>query len=604
MNTIEKSMYEWKDINWRKVERCVFKMQKRIFRASQQGNVKLVHKLQRLLLKSWYSKLLAVRRVSQDNQGKKTAGVDGVKSLTPTKRITLVNQLKLGNKSKPTRRVWIPKPGTDEGRPLGIPTMNERALQALVKLAMEPEWETRFEPNSYGFRPGRSAHDAIGAIFLAIRYKPKFVLDADISKCFDKINHQKLLAKLQTYPKLRQQVKAWLKSGVMEKADWFPTNEGTPQGGVISPLLANIALHGMEERVKQYAESQKWKTNKGNALSKSNKRNSISLIRYADDFVIMHEKLDVILDCQKIINEWLAEMGLELKPSKTKITHTLNKHNEETGFNFLGFNIRQYPQGKNQCGCNTQREKLGFVTLITPSKEKVKTHIQKLADTIAKNKSSPQVALIKEVNPIIRGWSNYYSPVVSKETYSYCDNILYYQLRRWGKRRHPNKSQKWVHKKYWNSIGTRNWVFSTRGDEKAYKLSRHSDVKIVRHTKVKGEKSPFDGDLTYWSSRMGSHPEMPSDKATLLKKQKGRCAYCGLTFRDGDLMEIDHITPKSLGGNNHRSNKQLLHHHCHDKKTALDGSSTHDKRLIIKEPCEAKVSRTVLKTSQRGDSLA
>jgi RNA-directed DNA polymerase len=372
MNTIEKSMYEWKDINWRKVERCVFKMQKRIFRASQQGNVKLVHKLQRLLLKSWYSKLLAVRRVSQDNQGKKTAGVDGVKSLTPTKRITLVNQLKLGNKSKPTRRVWIPKPGTDEGRPLGIPTMNERALQALVKLAMEPEWETRFEPNSYGFRPGRSAHDAIGAIFLAIRYKPKFVLDADISKCFDKINHQKLLTKLQTYPRLRRQVKAWLKSGVMEKADWFPTNEGTPQGGVISPLLANIALHGMEERVKQYAESQKWKTNKGNALSKSNKRNSISLIRYADDLVIMHEKLDVILDCQKIINEWLAEMGLELKPSKTKITHTLNKHNEETGFNFLGFKIRQYPQGKNQCGYNTHGEKLGFITLINPSIATVK----------------------------------------------------------------------------------------------------------------------------------------------------------------------------------------------------------------------------------------
>ncbi|MFM6455397.1 MAG: reverse transcriptase domain-containing protein, partial [Planktothrix sp.] len=318
MNTIEKSMYEWKDINWRKVERCVFKMQKRIFRANQQGKVKLVHNLQRLLMNSWYSKLLAVRRVSQDNQGKKTSGVDGIKSLTPKERITLVNQLKLGHKSKPTRRIWIPKPGTNEKRPLGIPTMYDRALQSLVKLAMEPEWEAFFEPNSYGFRPGRSAHDAIEAIFLAIRYKPKFVLDADISKCFDKINHQKLLAKLQTYPTLRRQVKAWLKSGVMEKADWFPTNEGTPQGGVISPLLANIALHGMEEQVKQYAENSKWKTDQGNAMSKSNRRNSISLIRYADDFVILHERLDVILDCQKIINEWLAEMGLELKPSKTK----------------------------------------------------------------------------------------------------------------------------------------------------------------------------------------------------------------------------------------------------------------------------------------------
>ncbi|GET39532.1 RNA-directed DNA polymerase [Microseira wollei NIES-4236] len=186
-----------RSIGWRKVERCVFKLQKRIFRSSQQGNVKLIHKLQRLLLKSWYSKLLAVRRVTPDNQGKKTAGVDGRKSLTPPGRITLVNQLKVGHKSKPNRRVWIPKPGNDEKRPLGIPTMYERALQALVKLAMEPEWEARFEPNSYGLGPGRSTHDAIEAIFLAIRYKPKFVLDADISKCFDKINHEKLLTKLR-----------------------------------------------------------------------------------------------------------------------------------------------------------------------------------------------------------------------------------------------------------------------------------------------------------------------------------------------------------------------------------------------------------------------
>ncbi len=588
MNTIEKSMYEWKDINWRKVERCVFKMQKRIFRASQQGNVKLVHKLQRLLIKSWYAKLLAVRRVNQDNQGKKTAGIDGVKSLTPEQRMALANNLKLGNKSKPTRRVWIPKPNTEEKRPLGIPTMYERALQALVKLTLEPEWEAKFEPNSYGFRPGRSAHDAIGAIFLAIRYKPKFVLDADISKCFDKINHEKLLAKLRTYPKLRRQVKAWLKSGVIDNKTLFPTNEGTPQGGVISPLLANIALHGMEEQVKQYAESQKWKDRNGKTIPSRSKKESLSLIRYADDFIIMHERLDAILDCQKIISDWLAEMGLELKPSKTKITHTLNKYEGKIGFDFLGFNVRQYPQGKNQCGCNTKGEKLGYKILITPSKEKVKVHIRKLADTIAKHKSSPQIALIKEVNPIIRGWSNYYSTQVSKGVYNYCDNILYLQLRRWGKRRHPNKSLKWVHNKYWNSIGTRNWVFSTREGQKAYKLLKHSDTKIVRHTKVRGEKSPYDGDLTYWSSRMGSHPEMPQEKAFLLKKQIGKCAYCELTFRDGDLMEVDHITPKSLGGSNHKSNKQLLHRHCHDKKTTQDGSSARNKRLTIEEPYEVE----------------
>ncbi|WP_264197175.1 reverse transcriptase domain-containing protein, partial [Microseira wollei] len=215
--------------------------------------------------------------------------------------------------------------------------------------------------------------------------------------CFDKINHEKLLAKLQTYPKLRRQIKTWLKSGVMDDKTLFPTNEGTPQGGVISPLLANIALHGMEERVKQYAE-----TLKG---GKRDNRKSLSLIRYADDFVIIHERLEVILDCQKIINDWLAEIGLELKPSKTKISHTLNNVKGNVGFDFLGFTIRQYPLGKNQSGKDTRGNKLGFKTLVTPSKNKVKLHIQKIGETIANNKASTQMEIIKEVNPIIRGWS-------------------------------------------------------------------------------------------------------------------------------------------------------------------------------------------------------
>jgi RNA-directed DNA polymerase len=249
MNTALKPMYEWKDINWRKLERNIFKLQKRIYQASSRGDVKLVRKLQKLLISSRSARALSVRRVTQDNQGKKTAGVDGVKSLTPKQRLTLMNEIKMDSKVKPTRRVWIPKPGTEEKRPLGIPTMNDRALQALVKMALEPEWEARFEPNSYGFRPGRSCHDAVRAIFNAIRSKSKFVLDADISKCFDRINHDVLLKKLNTYPTLRRQIRAWLKAGVMDGKNLFPTDEGTPQGGVISPLLANVALHGMEELI-------------------------------------------------------------------------------------------------------------------------------------------------------------------------------------------------------------------------------------------------------------------------------------------------------------------------------------------------------------------
>ncbi|MGH2412570.1 MAG: reverse transcriptase domain-containing protein, partial [Microcystaceae cyanobacterium] len=372
-------MVEWKHINWRKLEKCVFKLQKRIYRASARGDVKTVRRLQKTLMRSWSAKCLAVRRVTQDNQGKKTAGVDGVKSLTPIQRQELVTKLRLNPKARPTRRVWIPKPGTEEKRPLGIPTMYDRALQALVKLALEPDWEARFEPNSYGFRPGRSCHDAIGAIFTAIAQKPKYVLDADIAKCFDRINHQALLEKLNTFPTIRRQIRAWLKAGVMDGGKLFPTSEGTPQGGVISPLLANIALHGMENRIKQAFPKKGGK----------NHFNPPNMIRYADDFVVFHEDLTVVQRCQQIISEWLKGMGLELKPSKTRLTHTLHKYEEQKpGFDFLGFNIKQYPVGKYQSGKNNQGTLLGFKTLIKPSSKKLKIHTESLRSVIRTHKAA------------------------------------------------------------------------------------------------------------------------------------------------------------------------------------------------------------------------
>ncbi|EAW33662.1 group II intron reverse transcriptase/maturase [Lyngbya sp. PCC 8106] len=587
-----KTTVEWNQVNWRKLERKVYKLQKRIYRASQRGDVKAVRKLQKTLMKSWSARALALRRVTQDNQGKKTAGVDGVKSLTPKQRLSLVVNLKLSSKVAPTRRVWIPKPGTEEKRPLGIPTMNDRALQALVKLALEPEWEARFEPNSYGFRPGRSCHDAIEAIFLSIKQKPKYVLDADIAKCFDRIDHETLIRKLNTFPTIRRQVRAWLKAGVMDGKQLFPTSEGTPQGGVISPLLANIALHGMEERIKQYAETM--------AGRKQANRQNLSVIRYADDFVIIHEDITVVQRCKEIISEWLQGMGLELKPSKTRLAHTLNQYEQEKpGFDFLGFTIQQFPVGK-------YHSKQGFKTIITPSKQKQKVHYDQIASVIETHKAAPQAALISRLNPIIRGWANYYATVVSKVAYTDIDNLTYQKLRAWAKRRHPKKSGKWGANKYWQSINGNNWVFATRNGKTIIRLLNHADTSIMRHVKVKGESSPYDGNLVYWSSRMGKNPEMPTRVAKLLKVQKGKCAHCGLHFREEDVIEVDHIIPKSKGGKDEYKNLQLLHRHCHDKKTVNDGSlrGTRDKSQVIEEPDEVKVSRPVLKTSQRGDSLA
>lgn len=594
-----KTTVEWNNIPWRKLARYCYKLQKRIYRASQRGDVKAIRSLQKTLMKSWSAKCLAVRRVTQDNQGKKTAGVDGLKSLAPKARLTLVKSLNLGFKAAPTRRVWIPKPGSEEKRPLGIPTIYDRALQALVKMALEPEWEALFEPNSYGFRPGRSCQDAIEAIFIAINHEPKFVLDADISKCFDKINQKALLEKIHTYPSLRRQIKAWLKAGVMDSKQLFPTKEGTPQGNVISPLLANIALHGMENRIKQAFPRSRTTVN-GKRVYKCLPPN---VIRYADDFVILHKDISVIQKCKEIITDWLKGMGLELKPSKTRLAHTLERHEEEeSGFDFLGFNVKQYHAGKYRSGKNKEGELLGYKTVITPSTKKRKVHYEQIAKIIDDHISKPQEALIAKLAPIIIGWTRYYASVSSRDTFEELDNLVYSKLRAWSRKRHPNKGGRWITDKYWQTIGSRNWVFANeQTGSNPMQLPLHTDRSIVRHTKVKGEASPYDGNLVYWSTRMGKHPETTPKVATLLKRQKGKCAQCGLYIKDGDLFEVDHIQPKALGGKDGYKNLQILHRHCHDIKTAIDIKGMRDKHQITEEPYEVKASRTVLEPSMNGD---
>jgi RNA-directed DNA polymerase len=567
----------WEHLPWRKLEKHVYRIQKRIFRAEQAGKTQVVHKLQKLLLKSEAARLIAVRRVTQENQGKKTAGVDGVKSLKPAERLEMASQLhpkQWKRAMQPVRRIYIPKPGKTEKRPLGIPTMYERARQSLVKIVLEPEWEAKFEPNSYGFRPGRSCHDAIEAIFTTIRSKHKYVLDADIAGCFDNIDHDQLLQKLQTTPAIRAMIKQWLKAGALDENAFLQTERGTPQGGTLSPLLANIALDGMEALLKKsfkYTEGEPY------------------FVRYADDFLVFHDTQEGIEKAKKLIEDWLQKRGLTLKESKTRITNTKEE------FEFLGFSIRQFPVGKTHTGKTPHGKPLGFKTIIKPSKEATARHLQAIAEKCKQLRAAPQEQLIHALNPIIRGWANYYRGVVSKEVYSRCDNQIYLLLTQWAEHRHRKKSATWQDRKYWTREPNKRHSFETD----KVTLRRHSDTPIQRHVKVRGMASPYDGNLLYWSKRLKNHPMTKNGLARLLQKQDGKCKWCGLVFKDGDHIEVDHIQPISMGGADHLENKCALHLHCHDQRHSI-----HEKDSITEEPCASKEARTVLKTSIGGDFYA
>jgi RNA-directed DNA polymerase len=561
----------WNALPWRKLEQHVYRIQKRIYQARKRGKTRTVHKLQKLLMKSEAARLVAVRRVTQENRGKKTAGVDGVKSVPPTHRLDLARQIHprywKHQQAKPVRRVWIPKPGKkNEQRPLGIPTMLDRSKQALAKMGLEPEWESVFEPNSYGFRPGRSCHDAMGAIFNAIRFKPKFVFDADIAGCFDHIQHEALLEKLQTYPAMRQTIKAWLKAGVMEHGHYTDTGSGAPQGGVISPLLMNVALHGLEKVIETGYRR------KDRSIEKP------ILVRYADDFAIFHSDEQKLLAAAEAVKGHLNGMGLELKPSKTRVAHTLRCYNGSIGFDFLGFTVRHFPAGKNRTAKNTNGTPLGFRTIITPSKEAIKRHVQEMKRALQARRHLSQEELIRAISPLTKGWANYYKTAVAAAVFKECDHILFLQLMQWAKHKHPTRGSRWLRRTYWRKRETRNWVFATR---EGVEIRTHSKTVIQRYTKVKGNASPYDGHILYWSRRLSSHPMLNGTKGKLLQRQGGKCLWCGLLFQDEHSIEIDHITPKSRGGGEELSNKCALHRHCHDARHTKDDVQGYQSQLTI-----------------------
>ncbi len=581
----QKVRYEWNEVPWRKLEKSSFKLQKRIYRASKCNDIKKMHDLQRLLQKSTSARMIAVRKVTQDNRGKRTAGIDGKANLNQKERLQLAKSLDIRERAKPSRRIWIPKLGKSEKRPLGIPTITDRAKQTLVKMMLEPEWEAKFEPNIYGFRPGRSCHDAIEAIFQALIKKTVFVLDADISGCFDNINHHILLEKLNTTPTLRRIVKGWLKAGVMENRIFQPSRSGTIQGGTISPLLACIALHGLENYLKEIMAEEliSYRKTKPGRTCRENAKRSLSVITYADDFVVLHESEEIVLKAKTLIEEWLKTIGLELNPSKTRISHTQKFLKEiKPGFNFLGFTIRQYP---------TKHNKMSYKSIIKPSRNSIEQHSLVIKSKLKKMRGESQEAVISHLNPIIRGWCQYYASVVSSKAFGAMDNTMFRKLWKWAMFKHPNKGRCWIKRKYFKKYGNDKWRYMTSN---GMRLIKHGDHDIKRHVKVIGAKSPYDGDWTYWGKRMSKILDKSPQTIKLLKMQQGKCDCCQLWFKNGDILEIHHKDHNKQ--NNTITNLSMLHGHCHDSLHR----SMHEKRQAREKPYEAKVSRTVLKSSEEG----
>lgn len=555
----------WKEIQWVTVDKVVFRLQLRIYKAAMKQEFEKMYKIQKLLISSQMAKYLATRKVTQDNAGKNTPGVDSKLITTPNQKFDLANQLKLDGKSSPILRTYIPA-GPDKQRPLGIPTITDRAKQMLAYLALCPQWEAQFEASSYGFRPGRSVQDAVEAVFLGIAKKPKWVLDADISKCFDSINHQYLLDKCKTYPEMRKQIKAWLKAGILDGGDFTFPEMGTPQGGIISPLLANIAMHGLRDKLDKHI----------NTLGghRPNNRQALTYVRYADDFVIMYPDKEVLEQLKEVTERFLKPIGLELHPIKTRIVHTLNATDDSPpGFTFLGFDVIQKKKWIKMREAITKRpSSQTFVTLITPSKEGVKKHKLKIREVVQSYRGASQTRLIQKLNPIIRGWALSKRTQISSKIFQSLDKYVYLLLWKWARKRHPKMSKYKLKEKYWHIVGSRNWVFGVKDgkNEVPLRLQLHSKIPIKRHAKVKGNASPFDGNLIYWATRTGRNPLIPPIKARLIQDQKGRCGICGEFFLPDDIIERDHIVPKALGGKNARENVHAVHRYCHLKKTATE----------------------------------
>ena len=525
--------HQWKSIDWKKAEAEVSRLQARIAKATQEKKWNTVKRLQYLLSHSYYAKALAVRKVTT-NKGKHTPGID--KELWNTPAVKMRNVLILtdkGYKAKPLRRVFIEKPGKKKKRPLGIPCMYDRAMQALYALALDPVSETTADEKSFGFRRGRSAQDACEYIFTALsrRTSPEWVLEGDIKGCFDHISHDWLIDHI---PMDKSVLKQFLKAGFVFQNELFPTDEGTPQGGVISPILANMALDGMQKVL-----SDRFHPNRlGKIDLRFKNAHKVNLVRYADDFIVTAATKEIAEEAKEIIRGFLCTRGLELSEEKTLITHV------DDGFDMLGWTFRRF------------KEKL----IVKPSKKSVKALNASLHNTVLeRGKAWRQEDLIRVLNRQLRGWANYHQSVCAKDAFSRTDHILYEMLWRWAKRRHPKKNRKWITANYWYSKGLRNWVFSTKNAE----LIRLGEVPIIRHTKVRMSANPYlDSEYFIQRKIQNGMKRLSGRFKKIWRNQNGCCYHCGQPMEISDEREIFYKIPKSMGGKDDVPNMAYVHKYC------------------------------------------
>ena len=576
------SITAWKDINWSLTNKRILRYQTRIYKAAKEGNISKVKCLQKRLLKSPDAKLIAIKWVTTFNKGKTTSGVDGQIYVTDIEKIKLVKRLRLNGKAFHMNRSYVTNLGKSEKSLLGISIMGDKAKQALCKLALEPEWEAYFENNSYGSRPGRNYQDAIEAIFSSLRNDSKdegyhkYVLNADISKCFDQINHTYLLKKLNTLPEMEAQIKVWLKADIMKEFSktnqWkdIPENQKeTSQGCLLSPLLFNIALHGMEQHIKDWICT-KPSFAKMNQCSKISKCKSLSIIRYVDDFVIIHRNESIIREAKVEISKWLWDgPRLVLNKEKTTISNT-NK-----GFNFLGFT------------CITITKVNNNKAKIYPSRLSQARLLLKVRQIIINNRNASSYNLINLLRPIIMGWGNYYRFSECSSIFSKLTHLIFQKLRAWVFRRDTRNGKKEVKQRYFPSNKSyffdgskhqNNWVLHGKrldkpGISKENWLPHLSWVKSRKWVKIRGDYSPYNGDNLYWGKRTINKGTWNIRQRKLIKLQKGFCPYCKTPFLIDSVVEIAHIIPSSKGGKDVYSNLQLLHKHCHILKTRKDNVS-------------------------------